>query len=334
MMSSSRPEGPAPAAMAPRARSAQRPAGPRLATSGGGDGGVWGAGRIGEAVPFVYARGGGACGRLCGAGLGHFAGLRPRPAPPPSCPRPRTVVRHNRDCRPVQFRPQPTTATPPDRPKPPAPGTRPPQPRPTRQEDLPCDAPSSRRPRPRAGRRRRRSCGGSRRCARRAAPRPRRARAAPAPRRARAAPAPRRAPGPPRATPVPLQTPESPTALPAHPTPTGAQAAALPWAACSGTAAGGAGAPPNRHAWPPLQQHGGGGGAPAAWQQQARRGMFIQTQPTPNPLSLMFVPGRPIMEVRGPWGRGGGRRAAWPAARGSAAGLPTRPRLAAPAASA
>lgn len=25
--------------------------------------------------------------------------------------------------------------------------------------------------------------------------------------------------------------------------------------------------------------------------------MFIQTQPTPNPLSLMFVPGRPVMEV-------------------------------------
>lgn len=25
--------------------------------------------------------------------------------------------------------------------------------------------------------------------------------------------------------------------------------------------------------------------------------MFIQTQPTPNPQSLMFVPGKPVMEV-------------------------------------
>ncbi|GBG00201.1 hypothetical protein Rsub_13018 [Raphidocelis subcapitata] len=33
------------------------------------------------------------------------------------------------------------------------------------------------------------------------------------------------------------------------------------------------------------------------WQLQAARGMFIQTQPTPNPQSLMFVPGRPVMEV-------------------------------------
>jgi Fe-S cluster biogenesis protein NfuA len=30
------------------------------------------------------------------------------------------------------------------------------------------------------------------------------------------------------------------------------------------------------------------------WQQQ--RGMFIQTQPTPNPSSLMFMPGQPVME--------------------------------------
>ncbi|XXG64998.1 hypothetical protein AAC387_Pa05g2808 [Persea americana] len=28
-----------------------------------------------------------------------------------------------------------------------------------------------------------------------------------------------------------------------------------------------------------------------------KRGMFIQTQPTPNPLSLMFYPGKPVMEV-------------------------------------
>ena len=28
-----------------------------------------------------------------------------------------------------------------------------------------------------------------------------------------------------------------------------------------------------------------------------RRGMFIQTQPTPNPQSLIFLPGRPVMEV-------------------------------------
>ncbi|KAL9422396.1 hypothetical protein AB3S75_034632 [Citrus x aurantiifolia] len=28
-----------------------------------------------------------------------------------------------------------------------------------------------------------------------------------------------------------------------------------------------------------------------------RRTMFIQTQPTPNPLSLMFYPGKPVMEV-------------------------------------
>jgi hypothetical protein len=33
------------------------------------------------------------------------------------------------------------------------------------------------------------------------------------------------------------------------------------------------------------------------WQQHARRGMFIQTQPTPNPQSLMFVPGKPVMQV-------------------------------------
>ncbi|KAI8476960.1 MAG: scaffold protein Nfu/NifU N terminal-domain-containing protein [Monoraphidium minutum] len=39
---------------------------------------------------------------------------------------------------------------------------------------------------------------------------------------------------------------------------------------------------------------GPSGGTP--WQAQARRGMFIQTQPTPNPLSLMFVPGKPVME--------------------------------------
>jgi hypothetical protein len=32
-------------------------------------------------------------------------------------------------------------------------------------------------------------------------------------------------------------------------------------------------------------------------QQQQQRGMFIQTQPTPNPQSLMFLPGRPVMEV-------------------------------------
>lgn len=36
----------------------------------------------------------------------------------------------------------------------------------------------------------------------------------------------------------------------------------------------------------------------AAGQQQ--RGMFIQTQPTPNPTSLMFMPGQGVMEV-GPW---------------------------------
>lgn len=30
-----------------------------------------------------------------------------------------------------------------------------------------------------------------------------------------------------------------------------------------------------------------------------RRSMFIQTQPTPNPQSLIFLPGRPVMEVRG-----------------------------------
>lgn len=38
----------------------------------------------------------------------------------------------------------------------------------------------------------------------------------------------------------------------------------------------------------------------AAGQQQ--RGMFIQTQPTPNPTSLMFMPGQGVMEV-GPWAR-------------------------------
>lgn len=30
------------------------------------------------------------------------------------------------------------------------------------------------------------------------------------------------------------------------------------------------------------------------------RSMFIQTQPTPNPQSLIFLPGRPVMEVSGP----------------------------------
>lgn len=34
-------------------------------------------------------------------------------------------------------------------------------------------------------------------------------------------------------------------------------------------------------------------------QQQQRRGVFIQTQPTPNPLSLMFVPGRTVLEKGG-----------------------------------
>lgn len=29
------------------------------------------------------------------------------------------------------------------------------------------------------------------------------------------------------------------------------------------------------------------------------RGIFIQTQPTPNPASLMFIPGKTVMEVRG-----------------------------------
>lgn len=28
-----------------------------------------------------------------------------------------------------------------------------------------------------------------------------------------------------------------------------------------------------------------------------RRNMFIQTQSTPNPMSLMFYPGKPVMEV-------------------------------------
>jgi Scaffold protein Nfu/NifU N terminal len=31
---------------------------------------------------------------------------------------------------------------------------------------------------------------------------------------------------------------------------------------------------------------------------QQQRGMFIQTQPTPNPSSLMFMPGQAVMEVR------------------------------------
>lgn len=30
---------------------------------------------------------------------------------------------------------------------------------------------------------------------------------------------------------------------------------------------------------------------------QQRRSMFIQTQPTPNPSSMMFLPGKPVMEV-------------------------------------
>ena len=29
-----------------------------------------------------------------------------------------------------------------------------------------------------------------------------------------------------------------------------------------------------------------------------RRGMFIQMQPTPNPASMMFLPGQAVMEVR------------------------------------
>ena len=39
--------------------------------------------------------------------------------------------------------------------------------------------------------------------------------------------------------------------------------------------------------WAPAQPH--------SWQ---RRGLFIQTQPTPNPASLMFMPGSPVMQVR------------------------------------
>jgi hypothetical protein len=37
-----------------------------------------------------------------------------------------------------------------------------------------------------------------------------------------------------------------------------------------------------------------------AGQGQQVRGMFIQTQPTPNPQSLMFVPGKQVLEVSEP----------------------------------
>ncbi len=33
------------------------------------------------------------------------------------------------------------------------------------------------------------------------------------------------------------------------------------------------------------------------WEAGQRRSMFIQTQSTPNPDSLMFQPGRPVMEI-------------------------------------
>ena len=44
-----------------------------------------------------------------------------------------------------------------------------------------------------------------------------------------------------------------------------------------------------RHQAPPQRQQ----------QQQQRRGMFIQTQATPNPSSLMFLPGQPVLEGGG-----------------------------------
>lgn len=47
----------------------------------------------------------------------------------------------------------------------------------------------------------------------------------------------------------------------------------------------------------------------AVLQQQQRRGVFIQTQPTPNPLSLMFVPGRPVLEGGGTASFGSAREA-------------------------
>jgi hypothetical protein len=37
--------------------------------------------------------------------------------------------------------------------------------------------------------------------------------------------------------------------------------------------------------------------AGAAQQHQQRRSMFIQTSTTPNPASLMFIPGEKVMEV-------------------------------------
>ena len=49
---------------------------------------------------------------------------------------------------------------------------------------------------------------------------------------------------------------------------------------------------------PPLCLAGPASTALAAAAAQQRRGMFIQTQPTPNPQSLMFVPGQRVMEVR------------------------------------
>ena len=41
----------------------------------------------------------------------------------------------------------------------------------------------------------------------------------------------------------------------------------------------------------------GGISAHAFTGQQQRRGLFIQTQSTPNPASLMFMPGSTVMQV-------------------------------------
>ena len=58
----------------------------------------------------------------------------------------------------------------------------------------------------------------------------------------------------------------------------------------------------------PLPPHTPAGGQHPQ-QRQQRRGVFIQTQPTPNPLSLMFVPGRPVVEGGGTLSFGGAREA-------------------------
>ncbi|KAF8069479.1 NIFU5 [Scenedesmus sp. PABB004] len=78
-------------------------------------------------------------------------------------------------------------------------------------------------------------------------------------------------------------------------------AQAAPWAPGSSGGSGSSGALPTRRgpgasALLQLQRAAQPAGQHAPWQLGQVRGMFIQTQPTPNPQSLMFLPGRQVME--------------------------------------